>query len=68
MIHVIINLFVGGIQHQMHGHKKTTFYGTLSCVPFEHSPWPYYLAKPTFLGLEERDLEHMHNTNNMQHR
>jgi len=34
----------------------------MSCVPFKHSPLPCYLAKPTFLGFQERDLEHLHNT------
>jgi len=51
---------------QVQGHKWATFYGTLSCVPFKHSPWPCYLVKPTIPSFEEWDVEHLHNTNNVQ--
>jgi hypothetical protein len=57
-------VLVGEIQDQVRGHKRTISYGTLSCVPFEHSPLPCYLMKLTFMGLKELDLEHLHNTNN----
>ncbi len=40
----------------------------LSCVPFKHFPLPCYLAKPTFMGFKEQDLEHLHNTNNVRRR
>jgi hypothetical protein len=56
---------VGEIQDQMLGHKQVVFYGMLSFVPFKHSPLPCYLMKPTFMGLEERDLEHLNNKNNV---
>lgn len=52
----------------MQGHKWATFYGTLSCVPFKHSPWTYYLTKPTFSGLKDWDVEHLYNRNNVRHR